>query len=142
MVTGVVPSPPRYVPSFLSRIGFSIPTARRFSSIVAHSRSRAFRYDQFSCKKTSLRVCALGENGTREIDFSTVGTRITYQATGDAGVHIYIHIASTTTRYQVHTRYTHACGVRVVLLEHGGGALGTYFQVASFLLRGPHVRFT
>ena len=34
---------PRYVPSFLSRIGFSIPTARRFSSSVANSRSRAFR---------------------------------------------------------------------------------------------------
>ena len=30
VVTGVVPSPPGYVPSFLSRIGFSIPTARRF----------------------------------------------------------------------------------------------------------------
>ena len=29
---------------FLSRIGFSIPTARRFSSNVANSRSRAFRY--------------------------------------------------------------------------------------------------
>ena len=32
VVAGVVPSPPRYVPSFLSRTGFSIPTARRFSS--------------------------------------------------------------------------------------------------------------
>ena len=31
VVTGVVPSPPRYVPSCLSRIGLSIPTARRFS---------------------------------------------------------------------------------------------------------------
>ena len=36
--------PPRYVPSFLSRIRFTIPTARRFSSNVASSRSRAFRY--------------------------------------------------------------------------------------------------
>ena len=43
VVTGVVPSPLRYVPSFLSRIGFSIPTARRFSSNVANSRSRSFR---------------------------------------------------------------------------------------------------
>ena len=42
VVTGVVPSP-RYVPLFLSRIGFSIPPARRFSSNVASSRSRAFR---------------------------------------------------------------------------------------------------
>ena len=42
VVTGVVSSTPRYVPSFLSGIGFSIPTARRFSSNVATSRSRAF----------------------------------------------------------------------------------------------------
>ena len=41
-VAGAVPSP-RYVPSFLSRIGFSILTARRFSSNVANSRSRALR---------------------------------------------------------------------------------------------------
>ena len=34
VVTSVVPSPPRYVPSFLSRIGFSTPSARRFSSNV------------------------------------------------------------------------------------------------------------
>ena len=32
VVTGAAPSPPRHVPSFLSRIGFSIPTDRRFSS--------------------------------------------------------------------------------------------------------------
>ena len=42
VVTGVVRST-RYLPSFLSRIGFSIPTARRFSSNVANSRSRPFR---------------------------------------------------------------------------------------------------
>ena len=35
VVTGVVPSAPRYVSSFSSRIGFSIPTARRFSSNVS-----------------------------------------------------------------------------------------------------------
>ena len=41
--TGVVASPPRYVPLFFVRIGSSIPTARRFSSNVANLRSRAFR---------------------------------------------------------------------------------------------------
>ena len=35
--------PHRTCLQFLSRIGFSIPTARRFSSNVANSRSRAFR---------------------------------------------------------------------------------------------------
>ena len=62
VTTGLVPSPPRYVPSSLSRIGFSIPTARRFSSNVANSRSRAFRYVIIFYARKSLRVCALGEN--------------------------------------------------------------------------------
>ena len=35
--------PPCTCLQFLSRMGFSIPTARRFSSNVANSRSRAFR---------------------------------------------------------------------------------------------------
>ena len=58
--------PPVHMPSiFLSRTGFTIPNARRFSSNVANSRSRAFRYrihDHFLCRKKSLSVCALGEN--------------------------------------------------------------------------------
>ena len=43
VVTGVVHSTRGYVPSFLSHIGFSIPTTRRFSSNVANARFRAFR---------------------------------------------------------------------------------------------------
>ena len=46
---------------------------------------------------------------------------------------IYIYIANAT-RCQVHTRYTHACGVRVAFLKHGGGALGR-FDVASLHLQ-------
>ena len=46
----------------------------------------------------------------------------------------YIYIASTATRYQGHTRYTHASGVLVIFLEHGGGALGI-FQVVSLHLQ-------
>ena len=57
----------------------------------------------------------------------------------------YICIANAT-RYQVHTtRYTHACGVCVVFLEHGGGALGifkspvfTYNQAWTFSLSASH----
>ena len=41
-VSSLLP-PPGTCLQFLSRIGFSIPTARRFSSNVANSRSRAFR---------------------------------------------------------------------------------------------------
>ena len=67
---------------FLSRIGFSIPSARRFSSNVANSTLSRFPLIIFLCKKKSLRVCALGENWTRGIDFKLlIGTRITYQAT-------------------------------------------------------------
>ena len=43
VVTMVAPSPHRYAHSFLSRVGFSNPTARRCSSNVSISRSRAFR---------------------------------------------------------------------------------------------------
>ena len=56
----------------------------------------------------------------------------------------YIYIANAT-KYQVHTRYTHACGVWVVFLEHGGGALGifkspvsTYKQAWTFPLSASH----
>ena len=59
VVTGVVPSP-RYVPSFLSRTGFSIPTAGRF--IECCSLTFALSADEFLCEKQSPRVCALGEN--------------------------------------------------------------------------------
>ena len=103
MVTGVGSSPPRYVPSFLSRIGFSISTARRFSSNVANSRSAfpllvdfhrmllthalALSANQSICKKKSLRGCALGENSIHDIDFrptkppGTLHTSILYQYT-------------------------------------------------------------
>ena len=68
---------------FLWGIRCSIPTARRFSSNIADARSRAFLKINFWRRKKSLRVCALGENWTRN-DF-LLGTRLTYEATGDAG---------------------------------------------------------
>ena len=41
---GVIPSPPRYMPFiFVAHRALSFPTARRFSSNAANSRSRAFR---------------------------------------------------------------------------------------------------
>ena len=81
MVTGVVPSPPLYVPSFLSRIGFSIPTARRLSSNVAHSRSRASAI-QFLCKKKPYEYVHSGIIEPAKLIL--VGTKIVYQATGGA----------------------------------------------------------
>ena len=52
VVTGLVPPPSTYVPSFLSRRGFSIPNARRFSSdLVTHA-----PWSQFFHKKEFLRV--------------------------------------------------------------------------------------
>ena len=56
VVSGVVSSPPRYVPSVLPRIGFSIPTACRFSSNVANSRSRAFRESIRAQEKVSANL--------------------------------------------------------------------------------------
>ena len=78
VVTDVVPSPPRYVPSFLSRIGFSIPAARPFSSNVA-TVALALSANQFLCKKITYEyVHSARIESTKLI---LVGTRITYQAT-------------------------------------------------------------
>ena len=72
VVTGVVPSPPRFLPSILSRIGFSYPTARR----VANSRSRTFRKSTCAQEKvpTNLYGYAFGGARTNETDL--------YQARG------------------------------------------------------------
>ena len=55
--------PPRFLPSILSRIGFSNPTARRFSSSVANSRSRACRKSNCAIKKKSLQMYASMHSG-------------------------------------------------------------------------------
>ena len=54
VVTGVVPFPPGSCLQILSRLGFSNPTARRFSSSVAHA--LAFSASQFERKKKSPRT--------------------------------------------------------------------------------------
>ena len=82
VVTAVVPSTPRYVPSILSRVSFSIPTARRFSSNVANSRSCAFRQSIIMQEK----VPTYEYVHSVRVDLAKlilVGTRTTYQATGD-----------------------------------------------------------
>ena len=81
MVTGVVPSPPRCVTSFYSRIGFSISTARPFSlsSTVANSCSRAFRSLFFMQNKV---LTSTHSGRLQPTKYFLVGTRTTYQATG------------------------------------------------------------
>ena len=63
-------SPPGTCVHFLSSIGFSIPTTRRFSPNVANSCSRAC-FQEHLCKKTSLRTGALDDNWNHDIHFST-----------------------------------------------------------------------
>ena len=62
--------PPGTCLQLLSRMGFSIPTARRLSSNVASSRFRAFRAWTCSQEKvpTELYVYAIGGTRTHEID--------------------------------------------------------------------------
>ena len=63
-----------------------IPIARRFSSHIANSRSRAFRYNRLFMEEkvpTSTYVHSARIEPAKLIFL--VGTRITYQATGDAG---------------------------------------------------------
>ena len=89
VVTGVYPSPPRCVPCFfLSRIGFiSIPTARRFSSNVANSRSLSrFPLTNFLMQEnapTSMHSVRL-----EPTNLVLISTRITYQGTGDADLYV------------------------------------------------------
>ena len=73
--------PPGTCLQFLSRTGFSIPTARRFSSNVANSRSRAFRSSFFFCARKSPYEY-MHSVRIELAKLILVGTRITYQATG------------------------------------------------------------
>ena len=78
---------------FLSLVGFSIPTARRFSSSIAISRSRAFRYQYswslFYARKRVPRTSRLSVK-LESTKLIFVGTRTTYQATGDGGYMVYL----------------------------------------------------
>ena len=71
--------PPGMFLYLLSSIGFSIPTARGFSSNVADSRSRAFRLQEKNTIMHSVRL-----EPTKLI---FIETRTTYQAIGGA-IHI------------------------------------------------------
>ena len=77
VVTGVFLSPLRYVPSILSRIGFSIPTLQHFTIVELHqilpTRSRTF--GQSICKKEPL--AALNPTSS-----TTIVTRLTSQPPG------------------------------------------------------------
>ena len=88
---------PRYVPSFLSRLGFSFPAARRFSSNVAHSRSRAFLYSICLRDKVPART-SMHSVRLEPTILILVGTRTTYQATGVAVLHFVGQIAIYTSR--------------------------------------------
>ena len=57
--------PPDTSLSFLSRIGFSIPTAHRFSSNVANPRSHAFRKSFCAQEKDPTDLCERAHGGTR-----------------------------------------------------------------------------
>ena len=75
--------PPSTCLYLLSCTGFSIPTARQFSSNVANSRSRAFRYHFFTQEKPPTSMHSVRLEPTELI---LIGTRTTYyQAIGDAG---------------------------------------------------------
>ena len=92
VVTGVyLPFfPPGTCLYFLSRIGVCIPTACRFSSNVANSRSRAFRYLViifFKQEKASInRSTSMHSVRLEPTKLILTRTRTTYHATGDAGI--------------------------------------------------------
>ena len=84
-------SPPGTSLELLSRVGFSIPTARRFSSDVANPRSLSrFPRINFYARKKSLLVRtyeSVHSVRTEPTKLISVGTKITYQTTGDAVIY-------------------------------------------------------
>ena len=72
VVTGVISSPPRFLPSIFiaHRVHSAIPLLADFSSSVAKSRSRVFRKSICAQEKvpTNLYEYALGGNRTHETD--------------------------------------------------------------------------
>ena len=86
VVTGFVPSPPRYMPSILSRIGVQHSHCSSIF-IVASLRSRAFRQSVFYARSPYEYVHSVIIELAKLI---LVGTRTTHQATGDAGYIWYI----------------------------------------------------
>ena len=70
VVTGVVPSRPRYMPPMV--IAHRVQHSHSSSIFIECCLLTLSRFPLiiFLCQKKFLRVCALGENSTREIDFS------------------------------------------------------------------------
>ena len=79
---------------FLSRMGFSIPTARRFSSKVVNSRSRAFRWSTLvQCKAPT----GMHEVRLEPTKLILIGTWAAYQATGDSKGGLNVYFVNWTT---------------------------------------------
>ena len=64
--------PPGTCPYFLSRIGFSIPTARRLSSNVANSRFRAFHGSICAHEKVPTNIYEYALRRTRTHEIATI----------------------------------------------------------------------
>ena len=69
VVTGVVPSPPGTCLQYFSGMGSAFPLLVDFHRML-RTQALALSANQCLCKKKSLRVYALGEKWTHEIDFS------------------------------------------------------------------------
>ena len=78
--------PPGTCLYFLSRIGLSIPTARRFlSNVATRTLSRFPPINLFMQEKVPTSMHSVRLEPTKWI---LIGTRTTYQATGDADIFI------------------------------------------------------
>ena len=91
--------PPGVCLHLVSRIGFSIPTARRFSSNVT-THALALSATQFSCKKSPYEH-ALGETRTQEIDLSRHADHLPRRR----GCRLCVALSSYWVRQAGHTQY-------------------------------------
>ena len=88
VVTGVVPSPPRYVPfDFCSALGSAFPLLVDYLRNVANSRSHAFRVRIIIFFLMQEKVpTSMHSVSLEPTELILLGTRTIYQATGDAGL--------------------------------------------------------
>ena len=108
VVTGVVPSPPWCVPSFLSRIRFRFPLLVDFHRmLLTHALALSANHIVYSRKSPYECVHSVRIGLAKLI---LVGTRITYQATGNAGL-LLLLLSLYSTPYSCHEDldYSGAC---------------------------------
>ena len=93
--------PPVLAFNFLSRIGFSNPTASRFSSSVANSRSRAFRKSICAQEKVPTNLYEYALCGARTHETDLCCTRLQYNVVRHRGDRRMLFVVVVFSHYRL-----------------------------------------